>query len=294
MNCSFRTLSYSGMLFLCTLCATRSASGAAESAPPATPREFFNASTQKLRQGKLTEAETLLETVLASQVERFQSPALYNLGHVRFDQGVEQLKKGPAAKPTAARGRAAAQAAADAIQSADEALESGNVQKMVEAYLNGRGARRELKAATKAVKQAMETYGGALARWQRSSGDFKSAVELNAGDVDARQNADTVDRNIAKLVDSLRELQQCSAAMAGQKPELGEKLTQLKGKIPADAMPPGAAGDEEEDEDTPKGPEPGTKEGPAKEGQEMDLSPEQAGWLLDAFKLDSQRRLPMG
>ena len=26
----------------------------------------------------------------------------------------------------------------------------------------------------------------------------------------------------------------------------------------------------------------------------MTLSPEQAGWLLDAYKLDSERRLPMG
>jgi hypothetical protein len=26
----------------------------------------------------------------------------------------------------------------------------------------------------------------------------------------------------------------------------------------------------------------------------MNLSPEQAGWLLEGFKLDSERRLPMG
>jgi hypothetical protein len=26
----------------------------------------------------------------------------------------------------------------------------------------------------------------------------------------------------------------------------------------------------------------------------MDLSPEMAGWLLDSFKLDTERRLPMG
>jgi hypothetical protein len=26
----------------------------------------------------------------------------------------------------------------------------------------------------------------------------------------------------------------------------------------------------------------------------MPLSPEQAGWLLDAYQLDSERRLPMG
>ena len=60
-------------------------------------------------------------------------------------------------------------------------------------------------------------------------------------------------------------------------------------------MPPGAAGDdEEEDDDKPKGPKPGDREGPGKEGEEISLSPEQAGWLLEGFKLDNERRLPMG
>ena len=71
-------------------------------------------------------------------------------------------------------------------------------------------------------------------------------------------------------------------------------MKQLKGRIPAPDMPPGAAGDDEEDEDQPLGPKPGQEEGPAKEGQEMALSPEQAGWLLEGYRLDSERRLPMG
>src|SRR5207249_2682340 len=99
---------------------------------------------------------------------------------------------------------------------------------------------------------------------------------------------------IARLVDSLRECQRCANTAGGKCRELGEKLKQLKGRIPASQMPPGAVGDDEEDEDFPFGPEPGQKEGPSKDGQEMPLSPEQAGWLLDGFKLDSDRRLPMG
>jgi hypothetical protein len=59
-------------------------------------------------------------------------------------------------------------------------------------------------------------------------------------------------------------------------------------------MPPGAPGDDEEDEDMPQGPKEGQKEGPTKEGEEMALSPEQAAWLLEGFQLDSERRLPMG
>ena len=59
-------------------------------------------------------------------------------------------------------------------------------------------------------------------------------------------------------------------------------------------MPPCAAGDDDEEEDFPSGPPPGQEEGPSKEGKEMTLSQEQAGWVLDGYKLDSERRLPMG
>lgn len=267
----------------------------AEPSPPATPREFFNAGTQKLREGKLRDAEALLEAALGSQRQSLQPPALYNLGHVRFGQGAEELKKGPAAAPTAARGRAAAARADDATRAADTALAGDDVQQMVAAYLRGRGARRELKAATKVVQRALETHGAALRKWERSSGDFKGDFELNRSDTDARQNADTVDRCIARLVDTLRELQQTAMTMGNKNDQLGEKLKQLKGRIPAPDMPPGAAGEDEEDEDQPNGPRPDLKEGASREGEEMmTLTPEQAAWLLEGFKLDSERRLPMG
>ena len=267
----------------------------AELSAPATPREFFNAGTQKLREGKLRDAEALLEAALASQSQPLQPPALYNLGHVRFGQGAEELKKGPAAAPTAARGRAAAARADEGTRAADAALAGDDVQQMVAAYLRGRGARRELKAATKVVQRALETHGAALRKWERSSGDFKGDFELNQLDTDARQNADTVDRCIARLVDTLRELQQTAMTMGNKNDQLGEKLKQLKGRIPAPDMPPGAAGEDEEDEDQPNGPKPDLKEGASREGEEMmTLTPEQAAWLLEGFKLDSERRLPMG
>jgi hypothetical protein len=273
---------------------------APEPAPPVTPREFFNVGTQKLRDGKFREAEAFLESTLASQTEHLQPPALYNLGHVRFGQGTEELKKGPKAGPTLDRGRTAVKAADEATRAADAALASDDVEKMVAAYIHGRGARKELKAAIKVVTRAMETHGAALGKWQRSSGDFKSTLELDRADADAQQNADTVDRCIAKLVDSLREMQQQAQAMAQSNGDLGEKLKKLKGRIPAPDSPPGGAGDDEEDEDGTGRPDqllgqgPDQKEGPSKAGQEMLLSPEQAAWLLEAFRLDSERRLPMG
>jgi Ca-activated chloride channel family protein len=270
------------------------AAPAPEPPPPSTPREFFNAGTAKLQDGKLRDAEAAFESALASQRERVQPVALYNLGHVRFGQGAAELKKGPAAAPTAARGKTAAQSAQAAIRAADEALAGEDVQKMVAAYLDGRGVRRELKAATKAVKRAMQTHGVALAKWQRSAGDFKSTVELQRTDTDARQNAETVDRCIAKLIDTLHELEQTAMGLGDKDRDLGEKLKALKGRIPAPDMPPGAAGDDEEEEEMPNGQKEDQKEGPTKEGEEMALSPEQASWLLEGFKLDADRRLPMG
>src|SRR5262249_10314 len=89
--------------------------------PPSTPQELFNAGTQKLHPGKLREAEAFLESSLSSQTERLQPLALYNLGHVRFGQGVEELKKGPSGRQVAARGQMAAKMADDANRTADEA-----------------------------------------------------------------------------------------------------------------------------------------------------------------------------
>ena len=194
---------------------------APEASPPATPREFFNAGTRQLQAGKLREAEASLESALASQNQRLQPPALYNLGLVRFGQGVEELKKGPAAKPTAARGQAAIQQADAAIRQAEEALAGNDVEKMVAAYMRGRGARKELKAATEAVRRALQVHGAALTKWERSSGDFKSTLELNSADADARHNAEVLDRCIAKLVDSVRELQQSANGMGDKNATTG-------------------------------------------------------------------------
>lgn len=267
---------------------------------PVTSRDFFNAGTRRLHAGKFREAEAFLQTALAMQDAKLQPPALYNLGHVRFAQGAEELKKSLEARPTARRGRAAAERAAQAIEAASDALAGNDVQTMVAAYLQGRGARRELKAATAAVRRALEIHGSALRKWQRSLDDFRGAAELNPADTNAQRNAEIVERAIAKLVDSIQEMQQAAMAMEAQRGELGNKLKELQGKIPAPLMPPGAAGEEEEEEeegeegDKPPELRAGQEEGPSKDGQEISISPEEAGWLLEGFRLEGGRRLPMG
>lgn len=263
--------------------------------PPETPRELFNAGTRMLEMKKLREAEAYLETCLSRQDGQLQPAALYNLGHTRFAQGVELLKKSPAAKQSAARAQGAAWQGAAAMRAADNAMASREVDRMVQAYLQGRGARKELNAAIKAIRQALERHGEVLNKWERASGDFKSAAELNPADTRARENAEIVDRHIAKLIDEIRAMQQALAAAAQMQQQLGEKLKELRGQIPDDAMPPGAPGDgEEEEEDLPDGLQPGMQEGPSKSGEEKQMSREEAGQILGGFRLDGERRLPMG
>jgi hypothetical protein len=138
---------------------------------PINPREFFNAGTQKVRAGQWREAEALLQTAVASQKQNLQPPALYNLGHTRFALGAEELKKSPDGKQTTAKAKSARASAAAATQAVTEALASEDLQKMLEAYQRGRGARREIKAATTAIRRALEVHGHVLTKWQRASGD---------------------------------------------------------------------------------------------------------------------------
>ena len=164
------------------------------------PQTLYNQGTQKLGEKKLREAEVLLQTAVATQVERVQGPALYNLGHVCFQQGLEELKKGPDAQKAKSVAQQADESGQSALRAVDTALAGEDLSAMVNAYVQGRGARKELKAATEAVKQAMESKGTVLSKWQRASGDFKSAGELVPADADAGHNAELLRRGAADAV----------------------------------------------------------------------------------------------
>ena len=100
-------------------------------------------------------------------------PALYNLGHARFQIGVQELKKGPDTNATNERAKQASEFGDSALQTADAALSSGEVDALVNAYLHGRGARKELKAAAEAVKRALESYGTVLGQMAARLGRFQ-------------------------------------------------------------------------------------------------------------------------
>jgi hypothetical protein len=265
---------------------------AQEPAAPVTSPEEFNAGTRQLRDGKLAAAEALLQNAVAGQDARVQPPALYNLGWARVAEGVEILKQGKDAKgratPTQANNLTVA--AGEAVRQIDEALNSANEQQMIAAYLRGGGVHREINAATKVVRQALASQQQTLAKWQRAAGDFRSAAELSGAEADATFNAEATEKAIAALIDKLNQLQQAGARMAAAGKELGDKLQQLKGKIPAADMPPGAPGDDGEDENLP-GLQPGQQEGASKPGDEMRISPEEAEQMLNGYKLGGDHPL---
>lgn len=271
--------------------------GTVDSNGAKSPRDHYNEGTARFREGKLREAEYALQTAVASNHERVQPRALYNLGHVRFQQGAEALKESMKAEAAKARSDAASATADQAIAAADAALASGEVEAITRAYLQGRGARRELKAALAAVKKAMEAHAAVLLRWQRASGDFKSAHELQPALDDARHNAEVVNRHIAALVDKQEMMRQCMQCLGGKRQQLKEKMDQCKKKMPDGALKQDE-GDEEEDEEDedqqPKEPKPGQREQEQRDGKQMALTWEEAMRLLESLKLDSNRKLPMG
>jgi tetratricopeptide (TPR) repeat protein len=266
--------------------------------PPVSARDFFNAGTRLLAVKKYPDAEKMFQASLQWQDERLQARALFNLGHTRFAEGAELLTKGPDAQTTQARGRTALAAAAAVIHTGEAALADAQVDRMVMAYLQGRGARRDLRTAEKAVRSALEVFGKTLNKWKRAADDFHSAAELNPADLNAQHNAEAVERRIAELVDTLRQMMEMLGEMEGKKQDLGKMMSKLKGQIPAPDAPPGENGEDGDDE--PQGVKPeslaGQEENAGREGEPAPapLSPEVAGQILDGLSVDGSRRLPMG
>src|SRR5260221_5046521 len=86
------------------------------------PRQLYNDGTRQLRAGKLREAEALLQGAVACQDEKTQPQALYNLGHVRFQQGKQALKDGPDAGTVRAGSESAMAHGDTAIKAIDDAM----------------------------------------------------------------------------------------------------------------------------------------------------------------------------
>jgi hypothetical protein len=259
---------------------------------PVTARDFYNAGTELLAAKKYPEAQQMFLSALAAQNDRVQPPALYNLGQTRFDDGLAALKKGPSAQSIEAQGTEVDSQAGSAIEHGQAALADNDLSKLIAAYIEGHGARRNLNEVAAAVRQAIQTYGETLQKWQQADDNFKSAAELDPSDADAARNAKIVEQYIARLVDSLRQMQQLAAKLGDKHQKLNEILKQIGGRIPKPNLPPGAPGDKDQDDglqDSLRGME----EGPTRIGNELEerLSREQAGQILNGIPLDAAKRL---
>lgn len=259
-------------------------------------RDYYNAGTKLLSARKYADAEKMFESALATQNQSVQPDALYNVGHARFAAGMDRLKQGPDAQKTAAQANNALAAADQALRQAQSALAANDLNNMIDAYLEGRGARKDLRDAEKAVSTALDTYGKTLQQWLRAANDFEGTAELDAGATNALHNKEIVERGIAKLVDSVRKMQEMMGAMGQKRQDLGKMLAKLKGQIPAQNAPPGPAG-EDDDEDQGITPDSltGQKEGASRQGDQMpfSISPDQASQILNGLSLDGTRRLDM-
>mgnify|MGYP001195785299 CR=1 FL=1 len=286
-------------------------SASAQTNAPITARDFFNAGTRLLGEKKYTEAEKMFQTALTIQDEHIQPPSLYNVGHARFAAGMERLKKGPDAQKAGNQGRNALVIGDQVIHDTDllltytskvtsepnsQSLPPKLLEKLVDSYFRGRGARRNLREAEKALSAAMETYGKTLEQWQRASDDFKGAAEMAPTDTNALYNAKVVDQGIARLLDSIHKMQEMLGLIKRQKQDLAGMMAKIKGMVPAPNAPPGMNGEDDEDDQGMK-PEmlTGQKEKPSQEGDQMQTlpSPDQAEQLLNGLPVDGTRRLEM-
>ena len=271
---------------------------ATASARDFTPRELYNQGAQSLEKGYLREAESYLLRATSSNLASLQPPALYDLGHVRFQLGKELLKGEQPRAPMIDHAENAHDDGQDAIREADRALKSDDLNHIIGAYNAGRGVRKPLRLANEEVMRAGDLYGAVVVRWKRSVGDFRSTVELRADDRDAQFNADVVQRHIDELQKHMKELAEKKEALGKTRADLKKKLAELRKKIPDGMMQPGQGEpDDEDDEDEPKEPQKpdsGFKDEVGREGEKRGITPEMAQQILEALGLKGDRKLPVG
>ena len=264
-------------------------------AAPQSARALYNSGIEKLREGNLNEAESLLRSAVATGQDYVITPGLYNLGHVRFSQGKETLKGEGNRQQLLDSASAAAAVAQEVLRAKKPIAErSADVQEIVGAYMEGRAARKQLKASHDANTRTFDLLGTALSKWRRSVGDFRSASELEPSDKDSTFNADTVERHIKELLKFKEELEKQAAEVEKMRGELKKMMGQLRAKIPPEMMQEGDGEEEDEDSEEEKGKKPDDKPGEKQQqriGGEREISPEMGRWLKETMK---QRTMNIG
>jgi TolA-binding protein len=267
-------------------------------AAPRSVRETYNDGLAKMKEGDLKEAESLLRTAAASGADHVLNPALYNLGHVRFSQGKETLK-GEGNRQELLDSSSAAVALAEEVLRAKKpvAEQSEDVQEVIEAYMESRAARKQLRVARDANTRALDLLGTTLGKWRRSVGDFRSAAELEPSDKDSTFNADVVERHIQELLKFKEQLEQQAAEVEKMREEMKKMMGKLRAKIPPEMIQEGDGEEEDEESEEEKGKNPKDKTGEQQEqriGGERQVSPEMSRWLKETMKQRTKNIGPDG
>jgi len=248
-------------------------------------RELYNEGVGRLGKGELRDAEMVLREAAARDSGQIQPLALYNLGHVRFQQGTETLKGEGNRQQLLDSSAAAVTVAEEAIRHGDRAVEGDELQEIIAAYMQARAARKDLRVSRDETRRTLDLIGSALNRWRRSVGDFHSAAELDASNADANTNADVVERKIEELLKFKKQVEQQSEQVSEEREKMKELMKKMRGKIPKEMQ---RESDDEEDDDDEE--EEGKKEPKIGEkqqqriGGEREVSPEMARWLKETMK----------
>jgi hypothetical protein len=223
------------------------------------PRELYNQGVQQLAKNQLREAEGSLRMAVQGNQASVQPVALYNLGHVRFAQGQETLKGEGNRQMLLDSGTAASALAEEVIRRIGPVTESEDVNTLVGAYMDARAARKRIRLSRDESTRELDLLGSAISRWHRSLGDFLSANELDASNVDAKFNADVVDRRIEELLKFKKKVEQQQDSLGEQKEKLREMMKKMRGKIPKERQRESDDEESDEDDDEPQEPQ-GQKE----------------------------------
>lgn len=286
---------------------------AAEKAPdelaPLDARELHNRGTLRLKEGDLVGAEEALKASLARNADELRTPALHNLGHVRFGRGKAVLggkTVGDVTELSIARSYLEASDAdisdmQDQIEIIDQAKAAGKEPDYVPAVAalgGGIGTYRTVKKLIPKEEAMVAKRVGVIGSWVRSVGDFRSAHELNGQDRPSLQNAEAIEDLLRALKKETIALEETIADQRKKQEELRTVIRELAKRIPPEQLPQNAEGDGDDDENfLPEGmqrPKGSGEPKEPKEGQEKRMTEQEARSSLESMKGEFGRKMPTG
>ena len=275
-------------------------------------RELHNRGTERLKSGDLAGAEEALKASLSQDEDDLRTPALHNLGHVRFNRGVTALNgktNGDLTELSIAKSLLEAADAdisdmKDQIQIIDQAKAAGQEPDYVPAVAalgQGIDTYRSVKKTIPKEEAMVAKRNNIIAVWSRSVGDFRSAHELDPQDRESLANAETIEELLRNLHRETQALAETIEAQKRKQEELKEVIKELIKRIPDDQLPKNAQGEGEEDENfLPENRRKENKGGSGqsqpkgKEGDDKKMTEQEARGTLEGLKNEFGRKMPAG